>query len=391
MPTENRSSNTEMVSELLPCPFCGQQDFLIERLDSDASVVICQGLTGPHEACLARGPVGVAQDEGEEQPGRDKAVELWNSRAEQGQGEPVALPARWTRQNFPAYMSDDAAMARVETWNACLDEIAKLGPLYTHADPGEVEPWKQFGKDACEAMEDRKKEVYALRAENEAFDAGMRNLACQLSAGGYNAETLTAAQLVEKVQWGVTNLAEGHARIVDSLRAQLAERDALRSFANEIIAAAYEGGSFEGGDIQDMAVKHGLLRIESRVAECGESCACREYGFPAECYRKTALLSASAEPSAPKDWCSTMERPKSKCGCPDCGSSLVQIGEPSAPVERDERAAFEHFECEDPNGPQVDPMWMLRCTINPDNYGILSVQSDWQAWQSRAALERKPS
>ncbi|WP_430491671.1 Lar family restriction alleviation protein [Pseudomonas fulva] len=82
MPTENRSSNTEMVSELLPCPFCGQQDFLIERLDSDASVMICQGLTGPHEACLARGPVGVAQDEGEEQPGLDKAVELWNSRAE---------------------------------------------------------------------------------------------------------------------------------------------------------------------------------------------------------------------------------------------------------------------------------------------------------------------
>ncbi|MEG0635786.1 MAG: Lar family restriction alleviation protein [Pseudomonas sp.] len=90
MPTENRSSKTEMVSELLPCPFCGQQDFLIERLDSDASVVICQGLTGPHEACLARGPVGVAQDEGEEQPGREKAVELWNARAEQRQGEPVA-------------------------------------------------------------------------------------------------------------------------------------------------------------------------------------------------------------------------------------------------------------------------------------------------------------
>ena len=90
MPTENRSSNTEMVSEPLPCPFCGQQDFLIERLDSDASVVICQGLTGPHEACLARGPVGVAQNEGEEQPGRDKAVELWNSRAPQPHPEPIA-------------------------------------------------------------------------------------------------------------------------------------------------------------------------------------------------------------------------------------------------------------------------------------------------------------
>lgn len=96
MPTENRSSNTEMVSELLPCPFCGQQDFLIERLDSDASVVICQGLTGPHEACLARGPVGIAQDEGEEQPGRDKAVELWNARAEQHQCEPAACAHQWT-------------------------------------------------------------------------------------------------------------------------------------------------------------------------------------------------------------------------------------------------------------------------------------------------------
>lgn len=107
MPTENRSSNTEMVSELLPCPFCGQQDFLIERLDSDASVVICQGMTGPHEACLARGPVGVAQNEDEEQPGRDKAVELWNARAEQHQGAPAVsipegyclMPRRLTAEN----------------------------------------------------------------------------------------------------------------------------------------------------------------------------------------------------------------------------------------------------------------------------------------------------
>lgn len=185
MPTENRPSNTEMVSELLPCPFCGQQDVLIERLDSDASVVICQGLTGPHEACLARGPVGVAQNEDEEQPGRDKAVELWNARAEQHQGEyppcdycgvipdyhpwhgsgllhgvenrhihacdqcrgllplhpgqhqgnPVALPSCKARLSE----SHDWDSGYRDGWNACLDEIAKLGPLYTHADPGEVE------------------------------------------------------------------------------------------------------------------------------------------------------------------------------------------------------------------------------------------------------------
>lgn len=93
---------------------------------------------------------------------------------------------------------------------------------------------------------------------------------------------------------GIKNLAA-----IEELSAQLADRDALRSFADEVVSAAYEGGSFEGGDIQDMAVKHGLLRIESRSEECGEACACRECGFPAECYRKTSLLCASAEPSSP--------------------------------------------------------------------------------------------
>jgi hypothetical protein len=77
-------------------------------------------------------------------------------------------------------------------------------------------------------------------------------------------------------------------------RALLAERDALQAFANEIVSGAFEGGSFDGGDIQDMGVKHGLLRIEQRDDECGEACACREYGFPSECYRKTELLGFAA-------------------------------------------------------------------------------------------------
>lgn len=132
MPTENRSSNTEMVSELLPCPFCGQQDFLIERLDSDASVVICQGLTGPHEACLARGPVGVAQHEGEEQPGRDKAVELWSARAEQQQGEPA-----WymTENGLSATHAKMKALSDRQGWDTSDYSV----PLYTHADPGDAE------------------------------------------------------------------------------------------------------------------------------------------------------------------------------------------------------------------------------------------------------------
>lgn len=76
---------------------------------------------------------------------------------------------------------------------------------------------------------------------------------------------------------------------VDQLRIGV---DRLRAFANEIVSGAFVGGSFDGGEIQNMGVKHGLLRIEQRENECGEDCACREYGFPTECYRKTELLRA---------------------------------------------------------------------------------------------------
>ncbi len=41
-----------------------------------------------------------------------------------------------------------------------------------------------------------------------------------------------------------------------------------------------------------------------------------------ECYQ---VMPRAAVPGA--GWCSTMERPKSECGCPDCGPSLIDIGE----------------------------------------------------------------
>ncbi len=90
------------------------------------------------------------------------------------------------------------------------------------------------------------------------------------------------------------------ASVVTGARSQ---RDQLKAFATEVINASFEGGSFEGGDIQDIALKHGLLRVEQREDECDEACACREYGFPAECYRKTPILGIGQEEVAtpPKD------------------------------------------------------------------------------------------
>ncbi|MBX8475375.1 hypothetical protein K5D38_11335 [Pseudomonas cichorii] len=75
------SGSSTMSDELKPCPSCGQQEAFVEQLDSDASVVICQGRVGKHSACLARGPVGVQESDNESQPGYAAAVREWNQSA----------------------------------------------------------------------------------------------------------------------------------------------------------------------------------------------------------------------------------------------------------------------------------------------------------------------
>jgi len=154
--------------------------------------------------------------------------------AEQHQGGPVAwyTDDHLTDKSSTTWDSDVAKRWRTKGW--------PVGELFGRSDPAEVE---------------------RLRAENEAFDAGMRNLACQLSAGGYNAESLTADELLEKVQWGITHLAEAQARLVDSLRAQLDD-----------------------------------LRRMLRMAWGSDDISAED------CRRIDAALSASAEPSAPIAW-----------------------------------------------------------------------------------------
>lgn len=64
--------------------------------------------------------------------------ELMVAAAPKHQGEPVALPAR--KKTTAGLLSDSNTYNL--GWNACLDEIAKLGPLYTNpvpTDPAEVD------------------------------------------------------------------------------------------------------------------------------------------------------------------------------------------------------------------------------------------------------------
>ena len=76
-----------------------------------------------------------------------------------------------------------------------------------------------------------------------------------------------------------------------------AEREAkLRAFAIDVMAC-WPHGDVDGGDLQEIAERHGLLRPETRTQPCDDEpnrCHCLEYGgrdeFPLVCYRKTELL-----------------------------------------------------------------------------------------------------
>jgi hypothetical protein len=87
----------------------------------------------------------------------------------------------------------------------------------------------EAGRHYAQLYDAAQSQLAALREELAKFDEGMRALACSLGAGGYNAETLTADQLVGKVQWGIDNIIT-----VQEQRLADAER------RNEVISAELE-------------------------------------------------------------------------------------------------------------------------------------------------------
>ncbi|NIF28386.1 hypothetical protein F3J44_18625 [Pantoea sp. Tr-811] len=152
MPTENRSSNTEKALTFT-------ESSLAAALEKVQSL---------HD--LGCGLIAEA---------------VFQQTGEQHQGEPVALPERehYTRY-LPGVIPSNAAEvnARKDGWNACLDKIAKLGPLYTHADPGEVERLRRDLHAARVALEARASTFDTLRAQLAERDALLRECYTELLA-----------------------------------------------------------------------------------------------------------------------------------------------------------------------------------------------------------------
>lgn len=112
-------------------------------------------------------------------------------------------------------------------------------------------------------------------------------------------EAETTAACVENAQrraeyWKAEHLAANAE--IEHLQEMLKFYSQLRAFAREILSAWPEGG-VEGDDLQDIAVRHGLLVPETRYAPCGEECCmCADYATEEEfiegviCYRRAGWL-----------------------------------------------------------------------------------------------------
>jgi hypothetical protein len=81
--------------------------------------------------------------------------------------------------------------------------------------------------------------------------------------------------------------------------ARLAEVERLREFA-QLVMDNWPHGDVDGGDLQEAAIRCGLLEPQTRTQPCSEGCNCTDYFDSAEwadgitCYRRTPLLKGDA-------------------------------------------------------------------------------------------------
>lgn len=303
MPTENRSSNTEqMVSD-------NQREWLktiadaIQHADGKPMPVdpIVADLLRALIAQPATQPLGWVYDGGQEFTSdpdlahdlRAEGIELTAVYGHaQHQGEPVALPERKSyEESFSVH-----GQGQIMGWNAYHDEVAKLGPLYTHADAGEVERLRKGIAKHWKVVCDQRSELDTLRAQ---------------------------------LQEAVNLIAEAKVLLPDY-----------------------------GGKKRLSAWRNAVPLFIKKI------------GYEKNNERTGYTLSASAEP---------IPFP----GYPPVPEDRKLPAEPSAPVERDERADFEADQLS--KGFAID---LLPGTVA--TYMIPAVRFAWAGWQARAALERKP-
>lgn len=184
--------------------------------------------------------------------------------AEQHQGEPVALPERKQIAGPPQpYTQRGHSIG----WNACLDEIAKLGPLYCRPVHGEPVAWR-----FVEPGDEHSGYEQKVRVTVERPSATRARLGCEpLYAHADPGEVEQYKQAVERLAVTIAKQQETFSLEIRKAEALLAEWGALLAESHDLINSG------------NLAARNEPTRQSAGILRD----------------RIKAALSASAEPSAP--------------------------------------------------------------------------------------------
>ena len=65
-------------------------------------------------------------------------------------------------------------------------------------------------------------------------------------------------------------------------------------FCDEALKVSFDGCDLDGGSVQEMAEKYGLVERVTMTERCGDTCICSEMDdFPLDCYRYTDAFKAA--------------------------------------------------------------------------------------------------
>ncbi len=91
-------------------------------------------------------------------------------------------------------------------------------------------------------------------------------------------QSLERKQMLEREQAAVDDLNE-----ILGIKAD--PNPDFKAFADELIQIAFEGGDVDGAEIQEIALRHNLLKEKNVTEACCDECLCAEVGnIPGVCY-----------------------------------------------------------------------------------------------------------